>query len=285
MVKALSARLASTFKAVNPSMVQPDDTPLRRVLTQPSQPASNGGLDNELGDLIVAVSDTIASPSMGQFEVLGHLGRGTFGQVLKVRSADNRAFALKVIRNRPAFLQQAEVEVELLRELRLPKPPAGSEGEGAEAARERAAASGDARAMVVQVTRGRPTRRTPRSRTRPPPSSHTPSRLSPPLHLSRRSSTSTSCTTATSASSSSSSASTCSSSSSRTSAAASRSPSFGSSRSSSSRRAAGPSAPPARRHLCRRAPAPPHALRPLPPRPRARAAPLYAHRPPSSSPF
>ena len=175
MVKALSARLASTFKAVNPSMVQPDDTPLRRVLTQPSQPASNGcapasaaharrtlltppaslprrsGLDNELGDLIVAVSDTIASPSMGQFEVLGHLGRGTFGQVLKVRSADNRAFALKVIRNRPAFLQQAEVEVELLRELRLPKPPAGSEGEGAEAARERAAASGDARAMVVQV--------------------------------------------------------------------------------------------------------------------------------------
>ena len=129
MVKALSARLASTFKAVNPSMVQPDDTPLRRVLTQPSQPASNGGLDNELGDLIVAVSDTIASPSMGQFEVLGHLGRGTFGQVLKVRSADNRAFALKVIRNRPAFLQQAEVEVELLRELRLPKPPAGSEGE------------------------------------------------------------------------------------------------------------------------------------------------------------
>ena len=151
VVKALSARLASTFKAVNPSMVQPDDTPLRRVLTQPSQPASNGGLDNELGDLIVAVSDTIASPSMGQFEVLGHLGRGTFGQVLKVRSADNRAFALKVIRNRPAFLQQAEVEVELLRELRLPKPPAGSEGEGAEAARERAAASGDARAMVVQV--------------------------------------------------------------------------------------------------------------------------------------
>ena len=151
MVKALSARLASTFKAVNPSMAQPDDTPLRRVLTQPSQPASNGGLDNELGDLIVAVSDTIASPSMGQFEVLGHLGRGTFGQVLKVRSADNRAFALKVIRNRPAFLQQAEVEVELLRELRLPKPPAGSEGEGAEAARERAAASGDARAMVVQV--------------------------------------------------------------------------------------------------------------------------------------
>ena len=48
------------------------------------------------------------------YEVLSHLGRGTFGQVLKVRSADNRAFALKVIRNRPAFLQQAEVEVELL---------------------------------------------------------------------------------------------------------------------------------------------------------------------------
>ena len=82
--------------------------------------------------------------------LLGHLGRGTFGQVLKVRSAGNRAFALKVIRNRPAFLQQAEVEVELLRELRLPQPE-GLEGEAAEAAREKAAAAGDARAMVVQL--------------------------------------------------------------------------------------------------------------------------------------
>lgn len=73
------------------------------------------GADNELGDLIVAVSDRIAAPSGGRLEVLGHLGKGTFGQVLKVRTDENTVFALKVIRNRSAFRRQAETEVELVR--------------------------------------------------------------------------------------------------------------------------------------------------------------------------
>ena len=76
---------------------------------------SRSGADNELGDLIVAVSDMIGTPSGERLEILGHLGRGTFGQVLKVRTPADSVFALKVIRNRQAFRRQAETEVELVR--------------------------------------------------------------------------------------------------------------------------------------------------------------------------
>ena len=102
------------------------------------------GFDNELGDLIVAVADEIASPAGKKFEVLKHLGRGTFGQVLKVQSSGNKVYAVKVIRNRPAFLKQAEMEVQLLKQLRVPrKTEDGKEGEGKQAV--------DARALVVQM--------------------------------------------------------------------------------------------------------------------------------------
>ena len=83
-------------------------------LTLISSP-SRSGADNELGDLIVAVSDMIGTPSGERLEILGHLGRGTFGQVLKVRTPADSVFALKVIRNRQAFRRQAETEVELVR--------------------------------------------------------------------------------------------------------------------------------------------------------------------------
>ena len=89
------------------------------MLLRPA-PCSRSGADNELGDLIVAVADRITVPpdsplGGNSLEVLGHLGRGTFGQVLKVRTEDNQVFALKIIRNRQAFRRQAETEVELVR--------------------------------------------------------------------------------------------------------------------------------------------------------------------------
>jgi predicted Ser/Thr protein kinase len=74
-------------------------------------------MDNEHGDLIIAVADEIVAPDGRRFEVLGHLGKGTFGQVLKVRAKEgaDQVFALKIIRNRMAFRRQAETEVELVR--------------------------------------------------------------------------------------------------------------------------------------------------------------------------
>ena len=73
--------------------------------------------------------------------MLKHLGRGTFGQVLKVQSSGNRVYAVKVIRNRPAFLKQAEIEVELLQRLRIPRTAKGVHSDAAK----------DPRALVVQM--------------------------------------------------------------------------------------------------------------------------------------
>ena len=103
--------------------------------------ASCSGFDNELGDLIVAAGDQVVSPTGKSFEVLKHLGRGTFGQVLKVQSSGNRVCAVKVIRNRPAFLKQAEIEVELLQRLRIPRTAKGDHSDAAK----------DPRALVVQM--------------------------------------------------------------------------------------------------------------------------------------
>jgi dual specificity protein kinase YAK1 len=115
-----------------------------RRLTSPGV-ASCSGFDNELGDLIVAAGDQVVSPTGKSFEVLKHLGRGTFGQVLKVQSSGNRVYAVKVIRNRPAFLKQAEMEVEMLQRLRVPWT---AKEVHSDAAKEHAA---DPRALVVQM--------------------------------------------------------------------------------------------------------------------------------------
>ena len=117
------------------------------------------GFDNELGDLIVAVGDQIVSPGGKPFEVLKHLGRGTFGQVLKVQSGGNKVYAVKVIRNRPAFLKQAEMEVEVLQQLRVPR---SKDADGKDA-KEQAA---DPRALVA--ARGRKDRSHPYTTARRP---------------------------------------------------------------------------------------------------------------------
>jgi dual specificity protein kinase YAK1 len=106
--------------------------------------ASCSGFDNELGDLIVAAGDQVVSPTGKSFEVLKHLGRGTFGQVLKVQSSGNRVCAVKVIRNRPAFLKQAEIEVELLQRLRIPRSAKDAHSDPAKEYT-------DPRALVVQM--------------------------------------------------------------------------------------------------------------------------------------
>ena len=116
---------------------------LRRSHSPAMAPCS--GFDNELGDLIVASGDQVVSPTGRSFEVLKHLGRGTFGQVLKVQSSGNRVYAVKVIRNRPAFLKQAEMEVEMLQRLRVPRTAKEVHSNGA---KEHAA---DPRALVVQM--------------------------------------------------------------------------------------------------------------------------------------
>jgi dual specificity tyrosine-phosphorylation-regulated kinase 2/3/4 len=74
----------------------------------------NYGFDDERGDYKVEMMDHIAY----RYEILKVLGSGSFGQVLLVKDhKTQKNCALKIIRNKARFHQQALVEVEILKVL------------------------------------------------------------------------------------------------------------------------------------------------------------------------
>jgi len=76
---------------------------------------NNHGYDDERGDYQIVLKDHIAY----RFEVLGVLGRGSFGQVCKCFDHKRKELvALKLIRNKKKFHHQAAVEVRILEYLR-----------------------------------------------------------------------------------------------------------------------------------------------------------------------
>ena len=82
---------------------------------RPSVAELNHGYDDARGDYTAVVADHLAY----RYEILGMLGRGSFGQVMKCRDhTDGSVVAVKVIRNKKRFHTQALVEVEILDRLR-----------------------------------------------------------------------------------------------------------------------------------------------------------------------
>jgi len=74
----------------------------------------NNGYDDERGDYKLVVGDHLEY----RYEILGMLGRGSFGQVVKVMDhKKDCVVALKVIRNKKRFHHQALVEVKILEHL------------------------------------------------------------------------------------------------------------------------------------------------------------------------
>ena len=72
---------------------------------------NNWGFDNENGDILLKIGQHIAY----RFEIVDTLGKGSFGQVVKVKDhKKNIICALKIIRNKKRFHKQGKVEVELL---------------------------------------------------------------------------------------------------------------------------------------------------------------------------
>ena len=77
--------------------------------------ANNYGFDDETGDYKVVLHDQIAY----RFELFEILGKGSFGQVFKIFDHKHKVFcALKIIKNKKRFNQQAMVEIDILRQLR-----------------------------------------------------------------------------------------------------------------------------------------------------------------------
>lgn len=75
----------------------------------------NYGYDNENGDYNIVNKDHIAY----RYEVIDRIGKGSFGQVLKVFDHKRKnVLALKIIKNKARFQKQAEVEIEVLKFIR-----------------------------------------------------------------------------------------------------------------------------------------------------------------------
>lgn len=67
--------------------------------------------DDENGDYKVLIKDHIAF----RYEIIALIGKGSFGQVLEVYDhKEKRSIALKIIKNKSKFNQQAKIEVEIL---------------------------------------------------------------------------------------------------------------------------------------------------------------------------
>jgi dual specificity tyrosine-phosphorylation-regulated kinase 2/3/4 len=90
-------------------------TPNRKI----HRPSSNGvvfnyGYDDERGDYVVVEGDHLCY----RYEVIGILGKGSFGQVLQCRDhKTGGSVAVKIIRNKKRFHSQALVEVKILQQL------------------------------------------------------------------------------------------------------------------------------------------------------------------------
>eukprot|EP00250_Pteridium_aquilinum_P012765 c20927_g3_i1 orf=707-3739(-) len=116
VVVRLTKEIVETYQICNPAYTFSDALKPKRYLTTPSVPASNGGLDNEKSDLILAVNGVLANDkSNHRYIIKDLLGQGTFGQVAKCWAEERGSFvAIKIIKNQPAYHQQAIVEVSIL---------------------------------------------------------------------------------------------------------------------------------------------------------------------------
>ncbi|KAI9665290.1 MAG: hypothetical protein M1831_001727 [Alyxoria varia] len=77
--------------------------------------STNFGFDDERGDYVVINGDHL----MYRFEVIDTLGKGSFGQVVRcIDHKHGKLVAVKIIRNKKRFHQQALVEIDILKKLR-----------------------------------------------------------------------------------------------------------------------------------------------------------------------
>ncbi|KAH6844997.1 hypothetical protein B0I37DRAFT_378901 [Chaetomium sp. MPI-CAGE-AT-0009] len=86
-----------------------------KVIGDPQSDSLNFGYDDERGDYTIVPGDHLSY----RYEIIDVLGKGSFGQV--VRCIDHKTgvlVAVKIIRNKKRFHQQALVEVNILQKLR-----------------------------------------------------------------------------------------------------------------------------------------------------------------------
>lgn len=119
MLRRLTADLAETYAAINPAFTYDGSRNPRRALTKPCQPVGNDGHDNANGDLIVHVNQIFAADTGDRFRVEDLQGKGAFGYVYRCRRLrDGAQRAIKVVKNKPAYFNQALAEIGILKAVR-----------------------------------------------------------------------------------------------------------------------------------------------------------------------
>lgn len=115
--------IESKYRAVNPAFTT--HQAIRRCLTKPSEPVHNHQWDNAQHDYILYVHDELKDDrEPTTYVVLNLLGTGTFGQVVECqRNPGGDIVAVKVIKNQPAYFNQAWVEISILKMLHQNNPP------------------------------------------------------------------------------------------------------------------------------------------------------------------
>ena len=123
---SLTCELPELYRRCNPAFSYSRHANPRRVLTEPSERCGNNGYDNAHANLVLSVNDVLHSDSgaFRSFRVLELLGEGTFGQVVKCEDCERRVLrAVKVIKNKPAYYNQALMEIRLLTTLNTQYDP------------------------------------------------------------------------------------------------------------------------------------------------------------------
>lgn len=116
-----SQRGASNDLDQNAASTDSGTTKNESVTTKPvlSKPVIlfNDGYDDERGDYVMVIQDHLAY----RYEVLHALGSGSFGQVVCcLDHVTKNKVAVKVIRNRRKYTEQAMVEIRMLTQLQVP---------------------------------------------------------------------------------------------------------------------------------------------------------------------
>lgn len=112
---SLTTELTTTYSLCNPTFHYEVSKNPKRVLTKPNEGVTNNGFDNCEDDYILYVNDVLGLEEKKKYLVLDILGQGTFAQVVKCQNLTTKELvAVKVVKSKPAYINQSLSEVSLL---------------------------------------------------------------------------------------------------------------------------------------------------------------------------